>query len=45
MDPADSPGPSDEIAEVRARTAFGDIVIRRAGAPDPVPPSSREEDR
>jgi hypothetical protein len=45
MDPADSPGPSDEIAEVRARTGFGDIVIRRAGAPDSVSPSSREEDR
>ncbi len=45
MDPADSPGPSDEIAEVRARTGFGDIVIRRAGAPDPVSPSPREEDR
>jgi hypothetical protein len=45
MDPADSPGPSDEIAEVRARTGFGDIVIRRAGAPDPVSPSSRAEGR
>ena len=41
MDPADSPGPSDEIAEVRARTSYGDIVIRRAGAPDPVSPSAR----
>jgi hypothetical protein len=45
MDPADSAAPSDEIAEVRARTGYGDIVIRRAGAPDPVSPSSRMEDR
>jgi len=30
MDAADSPEPSDEIVEVRARTSFGDIVIRRA---------------
>jgi DUF4097 and DUF4098 domain-containing protein YvlB len=27
---ADSPEPADETAEVRARTSFGDIVIRRA---------------
>lgn len=27
---ADSPEPADETAEVHARTAFGDIVIRRA---------------
>lgn len=27
---SDSPGPSDETAEVRASTNFGDIVIRRA---------------
>ncbi len=27
---ADSPGPSDETAEVHARTSMGDIVIRRA---------------
>jgi hypothetical protein len=45
MDPADSAGPSDEIAEVRARTGYGDIVIRRAGAPDLVSRSSRAEDR
>lgn len=30
MDAADSPGPSEEVVEVRARTSFGDIVIRRA---------------
>ncbi len=30
LDASDSPGPSDETAEVRARTSFGDIVIRRA---------------
>lgn len=29
MDSADSPAPTDEIAEVSARTSFGDIVIRR----------------
>ncbi len=45
LDPADSPGPSDEVAEVRARTGFGDIVIRRAAAPDPVSPFFREEGR
>jgi DUF4097 and DUF4098 domain-containing protein YvlB len=45
MDAADSPGPSDEVAEVRARTGFGDIVICRAGAPDQVAPLSREGDR
>ena len=49
MDPADSPGPADEIAEVRARTSYGDIVIRRAGAPDQVSrpvssPASRKEE-
>ena len=44
MDPADSAGPSDEIAEVRARTGYGDIVIRRAGALDPVSLLSRMED-
>jgi DUF4097 and DUF4098 domain-containing protein YvlB len=27
---ADSPDPADETAEVHARTAFGDVVIRRA---------------
>ncbi len=30
MDAADRPEPSDETAEVRARTSYGDIVIRRA---------------
>jgi hypothetical protein len=31
MSAADSPGPDEETAEVRARTSFGDIVIRRSG--------------
>lgn len=31
MRAADSPGPEEETAEVRARTSFGDIVIRRSG--------------
>ncbi len=31
MQAADSPGPQEETAEVRARTSFGDIVIRRSG--------------
>ncbi len=31
MQVADSPGPDEETAEVRARTSFGDIVIRRSG--------------
>jgi DUF4097 and DUF4098 domain-containing protein YvlB len=30
MDTADSPKPSDETVEVRARTSYGDIVIRRS---------------
>jgi hypothetical protein len=30
MDAADGPGPSDETAEVRARSGYGDIVIRRS---------------
>jgi len=30
LDAADEPAPSDETVEVRARTGFGDIVIRRA---------------
>jgi DUF4097 and DUF4098 domain-containing protein YvlB len=30
MDTADSPEPSDETVEARARTSFGDIVIRRS---------------
>lgn len=31
MRPADSPAPDEETADVRARTSFGDIVIRRSG--------------
>lgn len=30
LDDADGPGPSEETAEVRARTAYGDILVRRA---------------
>jgi DUF4097 and DUF4098 domain-containing protein YvlB len=30
LDAADDPGPSDQTAEVSARTSFGDIVIRRS---------------
>jgi hypothetical protein len=30
MDSADSPEPADEFVEVRARTSYGDIVIRHA---------------
>lgn len=30
MDAADSPAATDETAEVRARTSFGDITVRRA---------------
>jgi hypothetical protein len=34
LESADAPEPSAETVEVRARTSFGDIVIRRAsGAP------------
>jgi len=31
MDAADGPGPSDQAVEVRARTSYGDILIRRSG--------------
>src|ERR1700733_11664325 len=35
MDAADGPGPSDQTAEMRARTGHGDIVIRRSpGRPE-----------
>jgi len=30
MDASDGPGPSDQTVEVRARTSYGDIVIRRS---------------
>jgi DUF4097 and DUF4098 domain-containing protein YvlB len=30
MDPVDSPEPSDDTVDVRARTAYGDILIRRS---------------
>jgi DUF4097 and DUF4098 domain-containing protein YvlB len=30
LDPVDGPAPSDLTVEVRARTAYGDIVVRRA---------------
>ena len=30
LDASDGPGPSDQTAEVSARTSFGDIVIRRS---------------
>jgi Putative adhesin len=32
MQASDGPGPDEETAEVRARTSFGDIVIRRSGS-------------
>jgi hypothetical protein len=34
MEAADGPGPSDETVEVRARTSYGDIVIRRSQSLD-----------
>lgn len=38
LEASDRPGESDETVEVRAHTAFGDIVIRRsAPAPTPAP--------
>ncbi|MGN9847081.1 DUF4097 family beta strand repeat-containing protein [Nonomuraea sp. H19] len=30
LDPTDDPGPSDQVVEVRAHTAYGDIVIHRS---------------
>jgi hypothetical protein len=33
LDASDGPGPSDETAEVRARTSYGDIVIHRSESP------------
>lgn len=41
LDPADGPAPTEETVEVRARTAYGDIVIRRA---QPVFGTHREEE-
>jgi hypothetical protein len=32
LDAADGPGPSDETVEIRGRTGFGDVVLRRAAA-------------
>jgi Putative adhesin len=32
MQASDGPGPDEETAEVRARTSFGDIVVRRSGS-------------
>jgi hypothetical protein len=31
LDAGNRPGPSEETVEVRARSSFGDITIRRAG--------------
>ncbi|MER6942982.1 DUF4097 family beta strand repeat-containing protein [Nonomuraea sp. NPDC000554] len=33
LNPSDGPAPSDETVEVHARTAYGDIVIRRSARP------------
>ena len=33
LDPADAPEPAAETVEVRARTSYGDVVIRRAAGP------------
>jgi hypothetical protein len=35
LDTADRPGAGEEVVEVRARTAFGDITIHRSSANDP----------
>jgi hypothetical protein len=36
LDTADGPEPSDETVEIRARTSYGDILIRRLRRhPDP----------
>jgi hypothetical protein len=40
LEGSDGPGPSDETVEVRARTSFGDIVIRRS-RPFPVGTESK----
>jgi DUF4097 and DUF4098 domain-containing protein YvlB len=34
LDASDHPGPSEDTVEVRARSSFGDITIRRAGLDD-----------
>ena len=36
LDAADGPAPGEDTVEVRARTAFGDITVRRAGRSDAV---------
>ena len=35
LDAADGPEPADETVEVRARTCYGDIAIRRVLRPGP----------
>jgi hypothetical protein len=35
LDAAEGPGPGDEVVEIRARSGFGDITVRRC-QPDPV---------
>ena len=35
MDPVDSPDPSDDTIDVRARTSYGDILIRRSSVASP----------
>jgi DUF4097 and DUF4098 domain-containing protein YvlB len=43
LDAAGEPGPSDETVKVRARTGFGDIVIRRSARSTPATPSPSPE--
>ena len=37
LDAAEGPQPSDETVEVRARTSYGDIVVRRSRPASPLP--------
>jgi DUF4097 and DUF4098 domain-containing protein YvlB len=43
LDPTESPGSADEKVEVRARTGFGDITIRRETQPSEVLPSGASD--
>lgn len=44
MDPVDSPDPSDDTIDVRARTSYGDILVRRSSsASDRLPEASGDE--
>jgi DUF4097 and DUF4098 domain-containing protein YvlB len=44
LDAADAPASTDDAVEVRARTGYGDIVIRRSQPPAPAPTDATPTD-